>query len=312
MAEDKFCIYCGAKLDAGSQFCTQCGHEIDPDYRPKQPQQQQAEPQLDKRPHQQPDQQVTSKKKIGIIAAVCAVVLIVVVVLVLAFGGNDDSSDVDKNSVANSSAANTEQQNEADESSEGAGNAASSESSSPSSSSSEQGGASSSSSSSDGSSSAKSSASQTGSGSAPVFSGFDSVTASSTLATEGVNTNSYDASNLMDGDTSSCWAEGASGNGVGETVTFVSNKKQTFESVTIWGGYQSSDYHYGINARPKTIAIYADSTLVDTFKLKDAGLGSQTIMFAEPFEASSVTIEIKDIYAGSKYKDCCISEVEFS
>lgn len=145
----------------------------------------------------------------------------------------------------------------------------------------------------------------------PPFVGFKSVSATSELPTGGINTSSYVAANLIDGSASICWCEGAVGDGVGEFVTFNSPVRQTIEGFVIWNGYQASDYLYDINARPKTIAVYADDEFVGSFDLKDSGLGSQNIVFDEPVIAKTIAIEIEAVYAGSKYDDCCISEIDF-
>lgn len=137
------------------------------------------------------------------------------------------------------------------------------------------------------------------------------VSSTSKLPTNSINTSSYDATNLIDDNISSCWCEGANGNGVGESVCFSSSQDQAVEGFMIWNGYQESDYLYDINARPKTIAVYADDDYIGSFELKDAGLCSQKIVFEEPIIAKSLTIKITDVYPGSKYEDCCISEIDF-
>lgn len=140
---------------------------------------------------------------------------------------------------------------------------------------------------------------------------FTTVSSTSKLPTNGINTSSYDATNLIDDNISSCWCEGANGNGIGESVCFSSSKDQAVEGFMIWSGYQESDYLYDINARPKAIAVYADDDYVGSFELKDSGLHSQKVVLEEPIIAKSLTIKITDVYPGSKYEDCCISEIDF-
>lgn len=140
---------------------------------------------------------------------------------------------------------------------------------------------------------------------------FTTASSTSTLPTNGINTSSYDATNLIDDNISSCWCEGANGNGIGESVCFSSSKDQAVEGFMIWNGYQESDYLYDINARPKTIAVYADDDYIGNFELKDFGLRSQKVVLEEPIIAKSLTIKITDVYPGSKYEDCCISEIDF-
>lgn len=140
---------------------------------------------------------------------------------------------------------------------------------------------------------------------------FTTVSSTSKLPTNGINTSSYDAINLIDDNISSCWCEGANGNGIGESVRFSSSQDQTVKGFMVWNGYQESDYLYDINARPKTIAVYADDDYIGDFELKDSGLCSQKIVLEEPIIAKSLTIKITDVYPGSKYEDCCISEIDF-
>ena len=133
---------------------------------------------------------------------------------------------------------------------------------------------------------------------------------SSVLPTSSVNNKSYASDNLIDGYTTTVWCEGANGGGEGEFVTLSGPRKQTFRGFVIWSGYQESDYLYSINSRPRTIAVYADDDYVGSFSLEDAGLDSQTITFDQPVDASSIRIEILSTYEGSKYLDCCISEIQ--
>lgn len=140
---------------------------------------------------------------------------------------------------------------------------------------------------------------------------FTTVSSTSKLPTNGINTSSYDATNLIDDNISSCWCEGANGNGIGESVRFSSSQDQTVKGFMVWNGYQESDYLYDINTRPRTIAVYADDEYIGDFELKDSGLCSQKIALEEPIITKSLTIKITDVYPGSKYEDCCISEIIF-
>lgn len=140
---------------------------------------------------------------------------------------------------------------------------------------------------------------------------FANASSTSELPTSDINASSYTVANLIDGNTSSCWCEGVVGNGIGESVSFSSSADQTVKGLVIWNGYQKSEYLYGANTRPKTIAVYADGNHVGDFDLKDSGLGSQDIVFEEPVIAKSLTLEISDVYPGSKHEDCCVSEIDF-
>lgn len=146
---------------------------------------------------------------------------------------------------------------------------------------------------------------------APAFTGFTAASASSTLLTEGINYESYAAANLLDGNPATCWSEGVDGQGQGESVQFSAPGAQTISGFDIWNGFQESDYLYSRNCRPAAFNVFADGDFVQTVNLADSGLGSQRITFVEPVQASTITLEITSVYAGSAHADCCISEVAF-
>ena len=87
-------------------------------------------------------------------------------------------------------------------------------------------------------------------------------------------------------------------------------KRQGFKGFIIWNGYQASSHLYEINNRVARLAVYADNKLIGEYKIEDRGLKSQRIKFDEVIEAKKLTFEIKGTYSGTKYEDCCISEIE--
>ncbi len=142
-----------------------------------------------------------------------------------------------------------------------------------------------------------------------AFKGMTKARASSTLPTGGVNTKDYSASNVLDGDTDTVWCEGDSGDGTGETITLSSDSPQAVSGFRIWSGYHESLHLYGINARPHKIRVTANGEEVVVKELSDAKLVHQEVKFPEPVITDSITIEILSVYDGSKYNDCCISEI---
>ena len=142
-----------------------------------------------------------------------------------------------------------------------------------------------------------------------AFRGMTKASASSILPTGGVNTKDYSASNVLDGDTDTVWCEGDSGDGTGETITLSSDSPQTVSGFRIWSGYHESLYLYDINARPHKIRVTANGEEVVVKELNDAKLAHQEVKFPEPVITDSITIEILSVYDGSKYNDCCISEI---
>lgn len=143
-----------------------------------------------------------------------------------------------------------------------------------------------------------------------AFKGMTKAEASSTLPTGGVNTKDYSASNVLDGDTDTVWCEGDSGDGTGETITLSSDSPQAVSGFRIWSGYHESLHLYDINARPHKIRVTANGEEVVVKELNDAKLAHQEVKFPEPVVTDSITIEILSVYDGSKYDDCCISEIK--
>lgn len=140
------------------------------------------------------------------------------------------------------------------------------------------------------------------------------ASASSTLEASDYD---YDASNLMDGDASTCWADGDSGDGTGESITFTSDAAQTVTGLAILPGYCKSGDLYGKNGVPKTLTIeYAGETMEYTFddsvlvyNSSDPLAGTMYIDFGSPAEISECKVTISAVRDGNKYDDCCISEM---
>ena len=145
---------------------------------------------------------------------------------------------------------------------------------------------------------------------APVDVSQLSVRASSVLPTEGVNSKSYAAANVLDGSSSSCWCP-KSGDATGESVVFTAASPRVFSGFTIRAGYQESEYLYSVNARPSSIVVYAEGVAVGSFVLEDAGLAAQSFEFTQPVTSTELEFVIGGTYAGEKYQDCCISEISF-
>ena len=135
----------------------------------------------------------------------------------------------------------------------------------------------------------------------------NSITSSSQL-TEGATV--YNAVKAIDGNTTTPWSEGASGQGIGETLTM--NLTQTYNIVglTIHGGFQYSPDYYTANSRPRVIKLTFSNGVTEELELADY-YGAQTLYLSHPVSASSVTIEIVSVYPGDQFEDTCISELMF-
>lgn len=121
---------------------------------------------------------------------------------------------------------------------------------------------------------------------------------------------SYAAVNLYDGDVATAWVEGVSGQGKGEAVRFNFDGTYGVDGIRIYAGYQKSKDIYEKNSRPSEMEIwFSDGTMLKC-SLEDF-YGQQVIEFPERKETSWISIIIKDVYAGSRYEDTAISEIEF-
>ncbi len=141
---------------------------------------------------------------------------------------------------------------------------------------------------------------------APIYLDPDEVTAyaSSTL-TDAYGT--YPASNACDGDETTTWSEGVSGNGIGQAITF-SFDSAYLAGFAICGGFQKDSNRYYKNSRPKQLNVYVDGDFQGTVTLEDA-MDVQYFDFDSPVYARTLSLEIVSVYPGSKCTDTCISEV---
>ena len=115
---------------------------------------------------------------------------------------------------------------------------------------------------------------------------------------------------MMDGDLSTAWVEGASGDGIGESVTFTFDGTYLVSGFQIYAGYQKSDALYEKNSRPADLTVTFSNGDEAAVTLADES-GSQRIAFDAPAETNSVTLTIDSVYSGSKYEDTVISEIVF-
>ncbi|MGN0035550.1 MAG: NADase-type glycan-binding domain-containing protein, partial [Coriobacteriales bacterium] len=121
--------------------------------------------------------------------------------------------------------------------------------------------------------------------------------------------NYYGARNLTDGDTTTAWNEGASGDGIGETVTLSADTPQTVSGIRIMAGFDASQRTYNRNNRPRGITISYDGGQKQV-ELQDTYNEFQDIPLDAPASTTQITIRIDSVYKGNQYSDCCISEIE--
>ncbi|MCL6613910.1 MAG: hypothetical protein K6U03_04725 [Firmicutes bacterium] len=133
-----------------------------------------------------------------------------------------------------------------------------------------------------------------------------SITATSILAPE----TAYSPVNLFDSRPDFAWAtDGKKTDGIGAGFTIKLDKPQTLAGLMIWNGYQRSETHYKANARPAELKVKIDESTEFTLPVKDI-MGSQILTFPAPVAgATTLTVTVAKLYAGTAYKDLVVSEL---
>lgn len=131
------------------------------------------------------------------------------------------------------------------------------------------------------------------------------VSASSALPPEGGN--DYRPQNLVDGDLSTCWAEGVSGQGEGEWVRLDLGEPTMLSTIEIANGYQKDQRRFEGNPRLKTIRIEYSDGSAQLIQMHDDG-GYQAIT-PPPIATEWVRLVIQATYPGATWPDTSISEV---
>lgn len=113
---------------------------------------------------------------------------------------------------------------------------------------------------------------------------------------------------VVDGDLTTGWVEGADGQGIGEIITISFNQETPVNGIFIYAGYQKSDSLFEKNSRPKDIVVSFSDGTGEGFGLHDLN-DIQQIVFSSTKVTTSISIEIRSVYPGSKYEDTVISEL---
>lgn len=134
----------------------------------------------------------------------------------------------------------------------------------------------------------------------------EDVTASSYLSEKNIK---HVPDLIMDGDTTTAWVEGVDGNGEGESITVTFGDLYAVSDIKIWNGYQKSEDLYYKNARPAELELEFSDGSTERISLQDISSGFQEFAL-ERHVTSYVKVKIISTYAGSKYEDTVISEIE--
>lgn len=130
------------------------------------------------------------------------------------------------------------------------------------------------------------------------------IQVSSTLAPA----DAYHAAYLFDRRTDFGWVEGASGLGVGETLTLSFDREVHASALEIANGYQRSADHFEKNARVAELALRVDGGEPVTLAVADTQ-GAQRIEFPEHLQGKRWELEITKATPGTRYEDLVISEL---
>ena len=131
--------------------------------------------------------------------------------------------------------------------------------------------------------------------------------ASSVLAPSKVAT--YIPENVIDGNTSTCWVEGAAGHGIKEWIQIHLPRPMTVTKISILNGYNKPGGSFKKNSRVKRATILlSEEDINHTITLKDSQK-FQTFSFP-PTLTNYVMLFIESVYPGDKWTDTCISEIK--
>ena len=122
----------------------------------------------------------------------------------------------------------------------------------------------------------------------------------------------YPPINILDGDFNSTWCEAdQNGSGIGESITVEFTEPVSFDEIQLVNGFASKDY-YKKNNRVKSIVLTQVAKRhfqQKEYTLLDDKPTWQSINFALPQTAQTITIKITDVYRGSKYDDTCLCDI---
>ena len=132
----------------------------------------------------------------------------------------------------------------------------------------------------------------------------------------------YRAENLIDDNYNTSWAEGVSGNGVGETITIHFDDVQVLNGINIVNGYIKDWETYYKNGKVTSLKIdYGNGREYDyeIFYVSETDnvpydedlfeYCCNNFEFEETISTDQIIITITGAVAGNKYNDTCISEI---
>lgn len=114
-----------------------------------------------------------------------------------------------------------------------------------------------------------------------------------------------------DNDPSTCWYEGAPGDGVGEWLEYSWERPREFSGLTIINGYAASEELFDGNARPARLRLDYSTGKSETIELEDT-LNPQSFELRPGGGVDRVRMTIEAVYPGDHWEDCCLAEARFA
>ncbi len=123
-------------------------------------------------------------------------------------------------------------------------------------------------------------------------------------------TYTYDAYRAIDDDYSTCWCEGVSGSGSGESITLYAERKQRLNEIIIYNGLCQSEELFYKNCRIKECRIeFSNGTYTDVV-LNGDYTEQPSVISLDNVDTEYLKITILSTYSGNKYEDTCVSEIQ--
>lgn len=119
---------------------------------------------------------------------------------------------------------------------------------------------------------------------------------------------SYLPALVRDGDLTTAWVEGVSGQGEGESITIWFDDACRLSGFSVSAGYHKTASLYEKNSRPKEIELAFSDGSSCRVTLEDR-MAQQTVTLSAPVDTMSLTIKILSVYPGTTYTDTAISEI---
>lgn len=128
------------------------------------------------------------------------------------------------------------------------------------------------------------------------------------------NSTSYGSLNLKDNNLLTAWVPNCEKLGIGEKVTFYFRKNNPrVNTIKVFNGYLKNKILWTQNSRAKTMKMFVNEKEYAILKFKDQP-ACQIFKFA-PLQSKDrdliITLEILEVYHGSKWNDVAISEITF-